>query len=75
LSRFVGSHVAPLELAARMALGDYEAFRGWSGKPRTWGPQSAGWRAWFGGKVIDGLCEVIDEHLATLRRGVQAAVG
>ena len=59
----------------RMALGDYEAFRPWSGKPRAWGPQDGGWRAWFGGKVVDGLCNVIDEHPAAKRRGVPAAIG
>jgi hypothetical protein len=47
-----------------MPLGDYERFRRWSGKPRNWEPDGAGWRAWFGGQVIDGLCEVLDEHLA-----------
>jgi hypothetical protein len=33
---------------------------------------------WFGGKVIDGLCEVLDEHLAVQRlEGVRwrAAIG
>jgi hypothetical protein len=59
----------------RMALGDYEAFRAWSGKPRAWGPEGSRWRAWFGGKVIDGLCEVLDEHLAAKRRGRPAAIG
>jgi hypothetical protein len=44
-------------------LGDYKDVRWWSGKPRSWAPDSK-WRAWFGGKVIDGLCEVFDEHLA-----------
>ena len=48
-------------------LGDYEAFRKWSGKPRAWGPEGAGWRVWFGGGVVDGLCEVLDEHLAAPR--------
>lgn len=48
-----------------MPLGDYEPFRGWSGKPRDWGPDGAGWRAWFGGGVVDGLCDVLDEHLTT----------
>jgi hypothetical protein len=48
-------------------LGDYEAFSRWSGKPRTWGPDSSCWCAWFGGKVIDGLCEVLDNHLAAPR--------
>jgi hypothetical protein len=57
----------------RMPLGDYEAFRRWSGKPRAWGPQGSAWRAWFGGKVVDGLCEVIDEHLSA-KRGA-AAIG
>lgn len=58
-------------------LGDYEPFRRWSGKPRAWGPEGAGWRVWFGGKVIDGLCEVLDEHLAAPRRSGRfpAAVG
>ena len=58
-----------------MALGDYEAFRRWSGKPRAWGPAEAGWRAWFGGQVVDGLCEVIEEHLTVKRRGMPAAIG
>jgi hypothetical protein len=44
-------------------LGDYEPFRRWTGKPRAWGPEDAGWPTWFGGKVIDGLCGVLDEHL------------
>ena len=70
----------PSPLAAQpfvhpMSKGDYEAFRSWSGKPRSWGPEQAGWRAWFGGKVVDGLCEVLDEHLAAKRRGVPAAIG
>ena len=58
-------------------LGDYEPFLKWSGKPRAWGPEGAGWRVWFGGKVIDGLCEVLDEHLAAPRRNGRfpAAVG
>ncbi len=59
-----------------MPLGDYGAFRGWSGWPRSWGGLNAGWRAWFGGKVVDGLCDVLDEHLAVERRGgVPAAIG
>lgn len=45
-----------------MALGDREAFRRWSGQPRAWGPEGSGWRAWFGGQVVDGLCEVLDQH-------------
>ena len=60
-----------------MPLGDYERFRRWSGKPRNWGPDGAGWRAWFGGQVIDGLCDLLDEHLAA-RRGREmrpAAIG
>ena len=59
----------------RMPLGDNEAFRGWSGRPRSWGVKDAGWRVWFAGKVVDGLCEVLDEHLAAKRRGVPAAIG
>jgi hypothetical protein len=35
----------------------------------VWGPEGAGWRAWFAGNVIDGLCEILDEHLAAERRG------
>jgi hypothetical protein len=23
----------------------------------------SGWQAWFGGRVVDGLCEVLDEYL------------
>lgn len=48
-------------------LGDYGPFQRWSGKHRMWGPGGAGWQAWFGGKVIDGLCEVPDDYLADRR--------
>jgi hypothetical protein len=48
-------------------LGDYPAFEWFSGQPRSWGPEGAGWRAWFGGRVVDGLCDVLDEHLAARR--------
>lgn len=53
----------------RLPLGSYAMFRSWSGRPRVWGPAGAGWRAWFAGNVIDGLCEILDEHLAAERRG------
>lgn len=59
----------------RMALGDYGAFKWWSGQPKSWGPDGAGWQAWFGGKVVDGLCGVLDEHLSSRRRGEPAAIG
>ena len=41
------------------------------------GPEGSGWRAWFGGKVVDGLCEVLDEHLAARygREMSPAAIG
>lgn len=61
-----------------MPLGDYEAFRWFSGKPKPWGPEGSGWRVWFAGNVVDGLCEVPDEHLAVERmKGVRwpAAIG
>ena len=48
------------------ALGDYSIFNTWSGKARSWGPDGS-WRAWFGGNVIDGLCQILDEHLAAPR--------
>nr|WP_226864450.1 hypothetical protein [Mycolicibacterium baixiangningiae] len=59
-------------------LGDYEDFRRWSGNPLEWGPADSGWRAWFGGRVVDGLCDVLDEHLAAPRSGRElypAAIG
>src|ERR1700730_7013904 len=59
------------------ALGDHDAFKRWSGKPREWGPDRAGWRSWFGGGVVDGLCDLIQEHLDE-RRGwgmAPAAIG
>ncbi len=59
-------------LDAARRLRDFPAL---VGKPRAWGPQESGWRAWFGGKIVDGLCEVLDEHLAVRRRGVPAAIG
>ena len=51
----------------QLPLGDYEQFEQWSGQSLTWGPEGAGWRAWFGGKVVDGLCEILDRHLSAER--------
>jgi hypothetical protein len=48
-------------------LGDYEAFRWFSGQPKNWGPEGEGWRVWFAGNVLDGLRDVLDEHLAVQR--------
>lgn len=48
------------------ALGDYSMFNSWSGRSRPWGADGTS-RAWFGGNVIDGLCESLDEHLARPR--------
>lgn len=59
-------------------LGDYKAFERWTGKPKPWGPPETEWRAWFGGEVVDGLCSVIDEHIAGPRSGREmrpAAIG
>lgn len=49
-----------------MQLGDYEAFKRQSGKPCAWEPDGRD-LAWFGGGVVDGLCDVADEHLAAPR--------
>jgi len=57
----------------RMPLGEYELFKKWSGRPLTWGADAEG-RVWFGGKVLDGLCTVLDEHLASTG-GRSAAIG
>jgi hypothetical protein len=54
-------------------LGEYERFSRWSGKPCTWGANGEA-RAWFGGRVVDGLCAVLDEHLAATG-GRSAAIG
>ena len=54
----------------RKPLGEYELFKKWSGQPRTWGANGEA-RAWFGGQVVDGLCAVLDEHLAAT--GVRSA--
>jgi hypothetical protein len=43
-------------------LGSYRQFTEWSGHPVVWGPDGQPWRAWFAGRVVDGLVEVIDEH-------------
>ncbi|VBA38775.1 hypothetical protein LAUMK191_05669 [Mycobacterium attenuatum] len=57
----------------RKPLGEYELFKKWSGRPRTWGANSEA-RAWFGGQLLDGLCTVLDEHLAAAG-GQSAAIG
>lgn len=57
----------------RMPLGEYELFEKWSGRPRSWGAGGEA-RAWFGGQVLDGLCTVLDEHLAATG-GRAAAIG
>ncbi len=58
-------------------LGEYEVFRRWGGKARSWGPDGR-CRIWFGGEVIDGLAQVIDEHVAAegrRRETASAALG
>jgi hypothetical protein len=40
-----------------------------------WGGQDSGWRAWFGGRVIDGLCEALDEHLEEHKHSEPAVIG
>lgn len=58
----------------RRPLGEYEAFTHWSGRPLSWGPDGR-WRVWFAGGVIDGLLELLDEHIASAqRRGRYPAV-
>lgn len=57
----------------RKPLGEYELFKKWSGRPRSWGANGEA-RAWFGGQVVDGLCDVLDEHLAAASAG-SAAIG
>jgi hypothetical protein len=57
----------------RIPLGDYDMFKKWSGRPRSWGVNGEE-RAWFGGKVVDGLCTVLDEHMAA-HGGGSAAIG
>ena len=56
-----------------MPLGDYGLFKKWSGRPRSWGAKGEA-QAWFGGQVVDGLCEVLEEHL-TATGGRSAAIG
>lgn len=57
----------------RVPLGDYDVFKKWSGRPRSWGENGEA-RAWFGGQVVDGLCTVLEEHLAAQGAG-SAAIG
>ncbi len=63
-----------------LPLGQYPQFRGLTGREFRWGPSEA-WRAWFAGGVVDGLVDVIDEHIAAIQNGYQrglvgpAAVG
>jgi hypothetical protein len=47
---------------------DFEAFASWGNGPREWGPDTA-WRVWFGGDVLAGLVQVIDERVATRKKG------
>jgi hypothetical protein len=55
-------------------LGEYGVFKEWTGRPRTWGPQDASCRVWFGGAVVDGLCSVLDEVIGSGQQGL-AAIG
>ena len=59
----------------RRPLGAYEAFADWSGNPLSWGPDRR-WRVWFAGGVIDGLLEVLDEHITAAQgRRYPAVIG
>jgi hypothetical protein len=68
--------VAMSRLETDVRLGDYDEFS-WFSTPRSRGSQDGSWRAWFGGKVVDGLCEVLDERLSRIPRkdGLRAAIG
>jgi hypothetical protein len=48
-------------------LGEYLPFGSWSGQPRPWGADGRS-RVWFGGQVVDGLAQMIDEHVAAEAR-------
>jgi hypothetical protein len=54
------------------AFGEYQNFSWWSDHPRGWGP-NGWWPVWFGGRVLDGLVEVIDDHIAEVEG--RAALG
>ncbi len=60
-------------MGEKTPLGEYDLFKNWSGKPRAWGASGEA-RVWFGGQVVDGLCTVLDEHLAATRLQ-SAAIG
>lgn len=47
-------------------LGGYGAVAGWTAHPRSWG-QDGRSRVWFAGDVLDGLTQVIDEHVAAVQ--------
>jgi len=57
-----------------LPFGDYQNFSWWSAHPRDWGPNEERWPVWFGGRVLDGLVEVIDDHIAQVE-GRAAALG
>ena len=75
VSGMIDCVVAMSRLEADVRLGDYDEFS-WFSRPRSWG-QDGSWRAWFGAKVVDGLCEVLDERLSRKPRkdGLRAASG
>jgi hypothetical protein len=55
------------------AFGDYQNFSWWSDHPRDWRPNDR-WPVWFGGRVLDGLVEGIDDHIAEVE-GRAVALG
>ena len=54
----------------QLPLGDYGQFKWLSGREFPWGPEGR-WRAWFAGKVVEGLVQVMDEHAAGVQGGYQ----
>jgi hypothetical protein len=61
-------------MAGLQPLSDYQPFRSLSGRrPQRWGTDFSN-RAWFGGGVVDGLCDVLDEYLSR-RMSRPAAIG
>lgn len=66
VSRIVGEVRDPVRVTWS-PLGEYPPFSTGSRKPRTWGAEDRS-RVWFGGQVVDGLAQVIDEHVAAEAR-------
>lgn len=51
----------------QMKAGDLPGLQHWTGRANSWGPDDR-WRMWLGGDVVEGVCGLLDDAIASNKR-------